>query len=226
MHPSVRSFYAHCCSVALLSPTHSNAVCQLNPCNVFPERLLFFFFFFAKQRIMLQYKTWVTKRIRKNNNKKYHLKKKNKPLKGKEHNMLLIPYEKSCLIISSQSLKTKVMLPLRTQTINMLSPPHGAGNFTEIQLLLQFSSVRIHFSYKLDSIYLKHLPSYHCQYTSFILLCNWGVDFTLIAHSKPFIPLIQCWVDALRVAFILDTYLFIQVLLSNLLSSTEIESLW
>lgn len=172
MHPSVRSFYAHCCSVALLSPTHSNAVCQLNPCNVFPECLLFFFFFFAKQRIMLQYKTWVTKRIRKNNNKKYHLKKKNKPLKGKEHNMLLIPYEKSCLIISSQSLKTKVMLPLRTQTINMLSPPHGAGNFTEIQLLLQFSSVRIHFSYKLDSIYLKHLPSYHCQYTSFILLCN------------------------------------------------------
>lgn len=100
------------------------------------------------------------------------LKKKFKPLKGKEHNMLLIPYEKSCLIISSQSLKTKVMLPLRTQTINMLSPPHGADNFTEIQLLLQFSSVRIHFSYKLDSIYLKHLPSYRCQYTSFILLCN------------------------------------------------------
>lgn len=100
------------------------------------------------------------------------LKKKFKPFKGKEHNMLLIPYEKSYLIISSQSLKTKVMLPLRTQTINMLSPPHGAGNFTEIQLLLQFSSVRIHFSYKLDSIYLKHLPSYHSQYTSFILLCN------------------------------------------------------
>lgn len=52
------------------------------------------------------------------------LKKKNKPLKGKEHNMLLIPYEKSCLIISSQSLKTKVMLPLRTQTINVLSLHH------------------------------------------------------------------------------------------------------
>lgn len=114
----VRSFHAHCCSVALLSPEHSSAQCASWIHAMFCS-LSSFYLLFAKQRITLQYKTRATSRIRKNNNKKVPFKKKFKLFKGKEHNMLFIPCGKSCLIISSRSLKTKIMLPLTTQTINL-----------------------------------------------------------------------------------------------------------